>query len=52
MKSHLDVTCNATCNKKIKGDDVPLDNCNNKPSTSKTLTEAEKKSTGSFKLAA
>jgi hypothetical protein len=42
MKRHLDVNCNAMCNKKIKVDNVPIEN-NNKLSTSKTLTEAEKK---------
>jgi hypothetical protein len=41
MKRYLDGTCDTTCNKKIKVDDVPLENCNNKPSIPKTLTEAE-----------
>jgi hypothetical protein len=42
MKRHLDETCNTTCNKKIKGDNVQLETCNNKPSIPYTLTEAEK----------
>jgi hypothetical protein len=43
MKRQFDVTCDAACNKKIKCDNVPTNNCDNKPTTSKTLTEAEKK---------
>jgi hypothetical protein len=43
MKRQLEVPCNAKCNKKVKGDGLPNNDYDNKPTTSTTLTEAEKK---------
>jgi hypothetical protein len=43
MKMQLEVTCNAKCNEKAKDEDLLSNNNDNKPTTSKTLTETEKK---------
>jgi hypothetical protein len=43
MKRQLKEECNAKGNKRIKGNDLPNNDYDNKPTTSKTLAEAEKK---------